>query len=52
MPVEEQPVARTMVAPTATASNPARLMCFTKTPEECSGRKVPLLEGHAVFTKY
>ena len=31
---------------------PPDLMCFTETPAQCSGSKVPLLEGHAVFTKY
>jgi hypothetical protein len=52
LPVEEQPAARTTIAASATASNPARSMRFTKTPEQWSGSKVPLLEGHAVFIKH
>jgi hypothetical protein len=53
VPVEEQPVAKTTVAPSATgSSNAARAMCFAKTPKRWSGSKVPLLEGHAVFTKH
>jgi hypothetical protein len=52
VPVEEQPVARTTIAASATASNPARSMRFTETQEQWSGSKVPLLEGLAVFTKY
>jgi hypothetical protein len=52
MPVEEQPVARTTIAASPTASNPARSMRFTETQEQWSGSKVPLREGLAVFTKY
>jgi len=51
VPVEEQPVARTTVAPSATASNAARSICFAKTPAQWSGSRVALLEGPAVCTK-
>jgi hypothetical protein len=51
-PVEEQPVARTTVAPSATASNAARSMCFPKAPKQSSGSKVPLLEGRTLLTEY
>ena len=53
VPVEEQPVARATVAPSASgSSNAARSMCFAKTPKGCPGSKVPPLGGHIVFTRY
>src|ERR1700722_4668386 len=51
VPVEEPPVARTTVAPSAAASNGALSICFTKTPAQWSGSRAALLEGPAFCTK-